>query len=441
MLAIGNSLALGNGALTLNNGATFDLIESSGFFYSGSIFVPTGQVATLNSDALGGGFAGELSSGDTTSILNITGGVSFGATNSAQFDGFSGTINIQSGATLRFSANSSGNTYGSPNTTLIINGTLEPRNAGNTIQLGALSGSGILKGPQSNAGSGNTLYVIGGNNSSGTFSGLIQSNSAVAGGAVVIEKVGSGELTLSGNNTYAGGTTVAAGILSVDNTIGSGTGSGNLEIMDGATLCGTGIVGSATTMDDYSILAPGNPSGTLTFSNNLSLQNTSILLFGLGTNSSQVNVNGSLFLAGSLVVTNSGGFGVGSYTLFTCSPSNGLSFGSLALNSAPPAFIYSINTNTLGAVILIAAPTTPPVIGSITSSGSNLVMAGTNGVPLGSYVVLGSTNLALPLSNWTPILTNQFDGYGRFCVTNIAPTNNSQNFYILELPEPMPFTF
>jgi autotransporter-associated beta strand protein len=434
MLAIGNSLALGHGALTLSNGATFDLItENAGYFYGSSIFVQAGQLATLNSSALGNGFEGDLSSGDTTSVLNITGGVSFGATNSAQFDGFTGTINIQSGATLRFSANSSGNTYGSLNPTLIINGTLQPRNAGNTIQLGALSGSGVLKGPQSDQGSGNTLYVIGGNNSPGTFSGLIQSNTAVAGSAVLIEKVGSGELTLSGNNTY-GGTTVTAGTLSVDNTTGSGTGSGNLEIMDGATLCGTGIVGSATTMDDYSILAPGNPTGTLTFSNNLSLQNTSILLFGLGTNSGQVDVNGSLFIAGSLTVTNSGGFRVGSYTLFTCNPVNGLSFGSLTISSAPPGFYYSINTNTPGAVILVAAPTTPPVIGTITSSGSDLVMAGANGVPLGNYIVLSSTNLALPLSNWTPILTNQFDGYGRFCVTNSTPTNNAQNFYVLELP-------
>jgi hypothetical protein len=48
--------------------------------------------------------------------------------------------------------------------------------------------------------------------------------------------------------------------------------------------------------------------------------------------------------------------------------------------------------------------------------------------------LLGSTNLALPLVNWTRVVTNQFDASGNFLITNSFGANAPQNFYRLQLP-------
>jgi len=47
-------------------------------------------------------------------------------------------------------------------------------------------------------------------------------------------------------------------------------------------------------------------------------------------------------------------------------------------------------------------------------------------------VLLGTTNLALPLAQWTPILTNSFDGSGNLNLsTNILNSAAPQEFYRL----------
>jgi hypothetical protein len=60
-------------------------------------------------------------------------------------------------------------------------------------------------------------------------------------------------------------------------------------------------------------------------------------------------------------------------------------------------------------------------------------MSGTNGVPNWTYYVLTSTNLSLPLSNWTTTATNTFDGAGNFNFTNSPNPNTPRTFYLLKL--------
>jgi hypothetical protein len=68
-------------------------------------------------------------------------------------------------------------------------------------------------------------------------------------------------------------------------------------------------------------------------------------------------------------------------------------------------------------------------------SGANLVLNGSNGVSGETNYVLTSTNLALPLSQWTPVATNLLGATGNFTVTvtNAATPGNRQQFYILRL--------
>ena len=419
---------LGSGTISISGGASFNLPSGEGL--SQPIFIPAGQPGTLYSAGLGNSVGGNISSGDSNSVLNLSSGVSFSGTSSSQFDNFTGTINIPAGGSLRYSPNASGNTYGSLNSTLVINGTLWPRNAGNTIQLGAFSGSGVLSGPQSNAGSGDTLYILGGNNANASFSGVISSNTALAGSAVIVSKIGIGTLTLGGASTYTGGTTVNAGTLRVTNGTGSATGTNDMEIMAGATLTGNGSIGSATIVDDFATLAPGNPTGALTFTSDLTLNDNSILPFTLGNSSDAVTVGGDLFLTGKLSITNAAGFGAGIYSLFTCAGT--LTFDNLVLVGAPTGYNYSFDTNTVGVVKLVVALPPSPVIGSPAVKNGKLVFSGTNGTAGAYYYLLTSTNLAAPAANWTRLLTNQFDSSGNFSVTN-PPATNRQSFYRLQL--------
>jgi len=426
--------ALNSGSLTLSNAGTFNLPPTSpvSYAYPGAVIVPASQTGTISSPGLANSFGGNLSSGNSSSVLNLSSGVSFGGTTTAQFDSFSGTITILPGGELRFSPNSSGNTYGSLVPTFAVNGTLRPRNAGNTVRLGKLSGNGTLSGPQSASGTGNTTYQLGGANVDSTFNGVIASNTAVPGSLVVLQKVGSGKLTLTGSSTYTGGTTVSNGMLIVNNITGSGTGAGSVAIRSGATFGGLGTISGATTIDSGATLAPGDTIGTLTFNGALTIQSGATNVFELGTTSDRVVVAGALSAAGRINIVATASFGAGTYTLFTSS--GGLTIGSLALGSLPAGYNYALNTATPGQIKLVVTSTAPLMFGAATVSGNSFIASGSGGTPGGTYYVISSTNAGLPVSSWPRRLTNAFAGNGNFAFTNSISAGTPQEFYRLQLP-------
>jgi len=73
------------------------------------------------------------------------------------------------------------------------------------------------------------------------------------------------------------------------------------------------------------------------------------------------------------------------------------------------------------------------VIGKPVLSGGNLILSGVNGPAGQPYRILSSTNVALPLASWTPVLTNVFANDGSYGYTNSAPTNKA-SFFILVSP-------
>ena len=74
------------------------------------------------------------------------------------------------------------------------------------------------------------------------------------------------------------------------------------------------------------------------------------------------------------------------------------------------------------------------MFGSISISGSTLALSGTGGVGNANFILLGASNLATPLNNWTPLSTNPFDAGGNFAITNSVDSNQPQMFYLLKLP-------
>jgi autotransporter-associated beta strand protein len=83
-----------------------------------------------------------------------------------------------------------------------------------------------------------------------TLSGLIS-------GARGLSKIGSGKLTLNGNNTYAGSTTVNAGTLLIN---GSQTSTSATTVAVGTTLGGVGTLAGPLNVNGS--IAPGNGIGT-----------------------------------------------------------------------------------------------------------------------------------------------------------------------------------
>ena len=78
-----------------------------------------------------------------------------------------------------------------------------------------------------------------------------------------LTKFGTGRTTLTGANTFSGGTVINGGTLAVNNTTGSGTGSGNVAINSGGTLAGNGTVSGIVTNSPGGTIAPGNSVGQL----------------------------------------------------------------------------------------------------------------------------------------------------------------------------------
>jgi hypothetical protein len=86
-----------------------------------------------------------------------------------------------------------------------------------------------------------------------------------------------------------------------------------------------------------------------------------------------------------------------------------------------------------GQIVVGNAPPSSPHITRIGVSGATLSLLATNGTPGGTWMLLQSTNVALPLSQWQTNLTGMFDGSGNLS-TNIASTaTNGQEFYILKV--------
>lgn len=118
---------------------------------------------------------------------------------------------------------------------------------------------------------------------------------------LAVRKSGLGKWVLSGNNTYTGGTVVSNGTLIVNGSIAA---AGSVNVA-GGTLGGTGIISGPVTVGAAGTLAPGSSIGTLTVSNGLTLDGTTIMEV---THSSADKVAGigNLTLNGTLTVVTNG---------------------------------------------------------------------------------------------------------------------------------------
>jgi len=284
----------------------------------------------------------------------------------ANASGFAGTLALSSNGTLRLDQGV--NAWGDSNVLFDAGmaGAINNHSAGNIrIPLGGLTGrSGSMMRGSDQTGPGVDTYVIGGRNSNAAFAGTITNGTAAtAPHLVALTKTGNAAFTLTGANSYGGGTTVSNGTLLVNNPRGSATGTGAVTVVSGATLGGNGFIAGPVTVSGT--LALGGSPGTLTIGNSLSMTGSTILQYDLGTNSDRTVVSGDLTLDGILNVTDAGGFTNATYTLLTYG-------GTLTTNGSPTILAvgntpdtnktYVIDISTAGQVNLIVGDSTPPSV-------------------------------------------------------------------------------
>ncbi len=207
--------------------------------------------------------------------------------------GASGPVTIGGGNTLTIGASPSGKAYDGV--------------GGITVQAGSgahtISANVVLGGPQSVSVNNNQVW---GNVSSNNFTvsgnisgsyGLTLTNSytiyaptaATANGTDTTGSVmtqtgtGTGMFVLSGNNTYSGGTTMSSGTTIVNNTAGSGTGTGPVSVGKAATLINSGSIGGA-------VAVAGAATGSGTFGGAISVEAGGAFT-GAATVNGALNVN------------------------------------------------------------------------------------------------------------------------------------------------------
>lgn len=209
---------------------------------------------------------------------------------------------------------------------------------GTTQTVGVVTGTG---GAITNSSAAAAVLIFGTNDTTttGNFQGDIDDNAA-AGGTLTLVKSGTGKITLSGNNTYAGVTTISAGQLN----IGAGGTSGTL---------GTGV----TTNDGALVF---NRSDSVSYENTLSGRG-SVSQLGSGT----LTLSGTNTYTG--ITTNNGGgvLQIGAGGTGGALPTNGI------VNNAALVFNRSDSIPAYSGIISGS--------GSLTQSGSGtLTLAGLN---------------------------------------------------------------
>ena len=260
--------------------------------------------------------------------------------------------------------------------------------------------------------------TTGGNNTSTTFSGIIQNGTATS---IALTKSGLGTLTLSDTNTYTGITTISGGTLKIssDRNLGAvpgsvtatsitfnggtlnTTGTFTLSTNRGITLTGAGTINtdSGTTLTYSGVIAGAS---TLTKSGAGTLTLT-------GTNT---YTGGTTVSAGTLILD---GTGASIGTVLSNSGAVTVNVGTLQLNDA---------TETVGAVTLTSGSITVGTTGN-TLTGASYTLNPGDGVSVSVSAVLAGAVALTKSELGTAVLTgdNTYTGATNITAGTLDITN------------------
>jgi fibronectin-binding autotransporter adhesin len=435
--------AIGNVGTITVNGGTLDVLNSAGTSTAGGIFyLAVRGTGTLT---INGGLvecstfdlSRNASSDSTVGLVNLNGG----------------TLQINGAVTNASNAQGPG---GTPTATFNFNGGILKANKTGVVPFQGSTTTPIIpiisivqsNGAVIQTASGKDMIILEplqhDGNLGGTADGGLTKNSA-------------GVLTLTAANTYSGSTTISGGTLALTGN-GSIANSAAIKMAAGATfdvsgltslpfilnanqtLSGFGTVNGAVTTAIGSTIAPGSAStiGILTILGNVNLGGTNAMKLSKSPTATNdvLSVNGTLTLGGTLNVSILSGTLAANDTFTLFNTSGGISSGSFFTATNLPSLGAGLawdTSNLANGILTVVASAKPtPQITGISLSGTNLVFNATNGLANAPFNLLTSTNIALPLNQWTTNATGAFDNNGNLVnFTNGITPNAQQQFYIL----------
>ncbi|QQE12325.1 autotransporter domain-containing protein [Planctomycetota bacterium] len=319
-LVLGHDNALGTGSLIMSSSGTIEsdndarVIDNDINVASGNLTIGGSNDLTLNGD-ITGSFTGVII--DTTGTLTLTGN-----------NTINGDMLLNSGTVVV----GSGNALGASGVQMTGSATLESDNDARTIS------------NQINVGNGATLTVGGSNDLA-----MVNTISGTGG----LSKIGTGALTLTGNNIYTGGTTLSAGTVVLGNDNAFSTGDVTVNNID---------------------LQSNNDARAI--SNNFSVGNGGTLFY---SGSNDLTLDGVISGAGRVAITDSGS-------------------GTLTLNGANT---YSGNTLLTGGANLVLGNDDALGVGRLfVETDGGTISSGIEFLTVGNQIDLDANgSLTLDLSN------------------------------------------
>ncbi len=290
-----------SGTGTLNSGtASVQIGRSDSANVSNTInfFNQSGDLstATIGTLTMGGGASVAATAANIQATLELSGGTFTANAFTSLSAGDANTSTIIIGGTAIVNLPKFGNnTVMGAGSTAVVKfngGTLLPT-APSTNYLNVVSSALVQNGgAKLDVGTGKDITIT---------QSLAEDATSTGGG---LTKLGLGTLRLTGGSTYSGATMVNDGTLFVNNTAGSGTGTGAVTV-NGGTLGGTGAISGAVTINVTGVLSPGASINTFA-TGPVTLNNGSTFIYELNTTSVEadlLNAAGNLGLNGSVDLT------------------------------------------------------------------------------------------------------------------------------------------
>ena len=295
-----------------------------------------------------------------------------------------------------------------------------------TFDAGTVNVNNLTNGWQlSNFGGNSTDTGIGTINVNGSGTLIVNSNLILAVGTTNFPINGNGVNPTNiygiATNAWAEGTLNLNGGSVLANRIVAGGGRSTISSVNG-TLVVTNAAGT-----------PASPLGALNLTNSTLHLNVDGAILSTNIAARSVSAGGlNLITIDSLNnVTNAVTFPLISYATL-----DGSVAANFAVSGLPAGFEGGLVDDTGRKTIdLAVAPVvTGPQFDSWFVSGADLFLHGTNGEPFEAYYLLESTNVALPIDEWTVVATNSFDDHGAFSFTNALDPNQRWQFFRFATP-------
>ena len=371
-----------NPYIQVDNGGTMDMAGTSNNYGVATITLNNGTLTNSTSDSTGpattvkivlGSLGGVISTASTTTLtvngeISGTGSLTIGSAGKTGTVLLSGANTYSSGATTISAGTLKLGAAGviTDSSALTITGTLDLNGYSETV--GSIAGAGTI----TSSSSGTLTLTAGSNNSSTTFSGIIQNGSATS---VALTKQGTGTLTLSGANTYSGGTTISngvvkAGIAPVGSITSGAFGTGSVTVSSGGaidlntytvpnllSLSGTGYSSSGALYNSHASTG-ATASGNITLAADTTIKNS-----GSGTLVLSGTING----AQALTITNTGSVTLNGIV-------GGTSLNSLSISgpSTLGADVTTSGTQTYSGAVTVTGTGTRTLTGTTVTNSSTL---------------------------------------------------------------------